>query len=331
MRKVRSGLTVSIICAGLLWAGAAEPNGLFPATGQTTAYKADKNDGIAGPVDVPDDGTVRAGAPLSYTDNLDGTITDNNTGLMWEMKDDSGGLHDKDTFFPWSGDGSQETIWDWLDDVNAEGGTGFAGYNDWRIPNVKELHSIVDYERVKPSIDPVFNTDCTAGCTLPNCSCTPEGNTATYWSSTTMAINFDFAWHVAFEVGGMNNNGKRNSDLVRAVRGGTPLIVPPLTISPPSGEYVTTQGFDLTLIVDATGLSVVGGTATFDGADVTSFLVHCIIPGTLLSGGVTFRCPGLTGDALGVGMHTFSVTLDLENGSSVSDTVTWEVLGNTEP
>jgi hypothetical protein len=39
---------------------------------------------------------VRAGAALSYTDNDDGTVTDHNTGLMWEKKDDSGGIHDKD-------------------------------------------------------------------------------------------------------------------------------------------------------------------------------------------------------------------------------------------
>ncbi len=94
---------------------------------------------------------------------------------------------------------------------------------------------------------------------------------------------------------------------------------------------MTTQRFGLTLIVDAPGLSVVGGTATFDGADVTSGLVNCVIPGTLLSGGETFRCPGLTSGLLGIGMHTFSVTLDLDDGSNVSDTVTWEVRENTEP
>jgi hypothetical protein len=80
----------------------------FPASGQTTAYQADKNDDIAGAVDVPDDGTVQAGATLSYTDNGDGTITDNNTGLMWEKKGDAGGLHDKDNIYAWSGDGSQD-------------------------------------------------------------------------------------------------------------------------------------------------------------------------------------------------------------------------------
>jgi hypothetical protein len=46
----------------------------IPATGQTTSYGAG------------DDGAVRAGAAQSFTDNHDGTITDNNTGLMWEKK-----------------------------------------------------------------------------------------------------------------------------------------------------------------------------------------------------------------------------------------------------
>jgi hypothetical protein len=60
----------------------------LPATGQTTSY--------GGP-NIPfslSDGDVQAGAALSYTDNGDGTVTDNNTGLMWEKKDDSGGIHD---------------------------------------------------------------------------------------------------------------------------------------------------------------------------------------------------------------------------------------------
>lgn len=104
-----------------------------------------------------------------------------------------------------------------------------------------------------------------------------------------------------------------------------------LTIFPASGALVTTSAFDLTLILEASGLSVVGGNATFDGSDVTDALVSCIIPGTLISGGQTFRCPGLTGGFLGTGTHTFSVTLDLSDGSDVSDTVTWKVKENTEP
>jgi len=44
---------------------------------------------------------AQAGATLSYTDNGDGTITDNNTRLMWEKKDDSGGIHDQDNGYTW--------------------------------------------------------------------------------------------------------------------------------------------------------------------------------------------------------------------------------------
>jgi len=104
-----------------------------------------------------------------------------------------------------------------------------------------------------------------------------------------------------------------------------------LTISPPSGNYVTTQSFDLTLIVEAPGLSVIGGSATLDGSDVIDALAACVIPGTLVSGGQTFRCPDIVAGDLGTGTHTLDVTLDLSDSSSVSDTVTWEVMENTEP
>lgn len=177
----------------------------FPATGQTTAYTADKNDGIAGSVAVPDDGTVQAGATLSYTDNGDGTVTDNNTGLMWEKKSDDGSLHDKDNaFYRWSGNGSQETIWDWLDDVNAEGGTGYAGHNDWRIPNRQELESIVDVGRYNPSIDPVFG----------------PAVAADYWSSTSYAAPPFGAWGVYFYGGNVYAGDKSSPGCIRAVRGG---------------------------------------------------------------------------------------------------------------
>ncbi len=190
----------------------------FPATGQTTAYAANKNDGIPGPVAVADDGTVQAGATLAYTDNGDGTITDLNTGLSWEKKSDDGGLHDQDTLYVWSGSGIQETVWDWLDDVNAEGGTGFAGFSDWRIPNVKELESIVDFEVSSPSVSPAFNAGCTPGCTVTTCSCTAP---SFYWTSTTVITSpGDNQWFVNFNFGAVNSS-IGGSLRVRAVRGGS--------------------------------------------------------------------------------------------------------------
>ena len=192
----------------------------FPASGQTTTFTAEKKDGIPGPVAVPDDGTLQAGATLSYTDNGDGTITDNNTGLMWEKKSDDGDrLHDKDNAYYWSGTGTQETIWDWLEDVNAEGGTGFAGYHDWRIPNVRELLSIVNYESTPLPVSTAFNNNCLAGASVLTGSCILL---SPYWSSTTWARSTGMAWSVEFSHGELTPQDKITTFRVRAVRGGTP-------------------------------------------------------------------------------------------------------------
>ncbi|MBI3246902.1 MAG: DUF1566 domain-containing protein [Deltaproteobacteria bacterium] len=173
--------------------------GPAPATGQTTAYPADKNDGIPGAVGVLDDGTVQAGATLSYTDNGNGTVTDANTGLMWEKKDDSNGLHDKDNAYDWA-----LATGTWVSSVSAEGGTGFAGRNDWRVPTAQELQSIVDYSRTSPASDPVFGPTLASG----------------YWSSTSSANGPSDAWVVFFSDGVVITSGKSGPFIVRAVRGG---------------------------------------------------------------------------------------------------------------
>jgi hypothetical protein len=88
-----------------------------------------------------------------FKDNGDGTVTDEATGLMW-MKVDSGELKagkNKDGKLNW-----QEAL-SWAEDLE------YAGYSDWRLPNVKELQSIVDYTRSpdttnSAAIDPVFQT-----------------------------------------------------------------------------------------------------------------------------------------------------------------------------
>jgi hypothetical protein len=182
---------------------------MFPNTGVETSFHADIN-GMAG-ADVPDDGAVRAGAALAFTDNGDGTILDRNTGLMWEKKGDDGGLHDKDLALLWSST-SEETVWDWLDDVNAEGGNGFAGYDDWRLPNIKELASLVDFENPAPVIPHEFHDGCVGGCSVTTCSCTAS---EAYWSSTTYRLDTADAWSVSF----------LNQNLDFAVKGLEPLRV----------------------------------------------------------------------------------------------------------
>ncbi|MCD6395010.1 MAG: DUF1566 domain-containing protein, partial [Planctomycetes bacterium] len=72
-----------------------------------------------------------------FKDNGNGTVTDKATGLMW-MKIDSGKLKAgtaKDGTMNW------RQALDWAENLE------YAGYSDWRLPNAKELHSIVDYSR----------------------------------------------------------------------------------------------------------------------------------------------------------------------------------------
>ncbi len=102
-----------------------------------------------------------------FKDNGDGTVTDAATTLMWSQADSKVGMD-------W------EHALAWVQKKNA---ANYLGHSDWRLPDVKELQSIVDYSR-SPSatnsaaIDPVFSA------TSP----TNEGGTSdygAYWSSTT--------------------------------------------------------------------------------------------------------------------------------------------------
>ena len=225
---MKSILSVALLSSLGLWATGVEAWGTpgtpppscgsstFPATGQITPATGTMTHTGA---TVRDDGFVRAGGALSYQDNGDGTITDLNTGLMWEKKSLDGSDHDATKTFVWSSPVT-DTVWDWIDAINTEvgNGIGFAGYNDWRLPNVKELQSIIDYGRFNPSVDPVFNNHVSPGCTVLTCSATVP--TGIYWTSTTGAENPLSAWVLLFFEGFVTGAVKSESHFVRAVRGG---------------------------------------------------------------------------------------------------------------
>jgi len=102
---------------------------------------------------------------------------------------------------------------------------------------------------------------------------------------------------------------------------------PTLAVSPPSGLYATTQAFDLTLIVLGASSATIGS-ATLDGEDFTAELIACAVEGALDSlPGSTFRCP----IPLDEGEHTFSASVESSDGTTTQDSVTWELLSNTEP
>jgi hypothetical protein len=110
-----------------------------------------------------------------FTDNGDGTITDAATGLMW-LKDDVTSNSDG----PWEVD--FETAIDTCEDLEA------GGHDDWRLPNMKELHSIVDYTRSPEQDDsPAIDTRHFSASSIIN----EAGDTdwGAYWSSTAL-LNF---------------------------------------------------------------------------------------------------------------------------------------------
>ena len=108
---------------------------------------------------------------------------------------------------------------------------------------------------------------------------------------------------------------------------------PGLTISPPSGNYATFQEFDLVLILKSASPPV-GGTATLDGVDVTSVLNACLAlaqPEAIPGGGTALRCPRLAGNVFTPGPRVLKVTVTAANGTTMTDTVTWQIRPNAEP
>lgn len=158
---------------------------------------------------------------------------------MWEKKDDNnvGGIHDKDDTYTWAdaltSDGRPGFLYTLNNTCNGEGVTscsandqcgasevcGFAGYRDWRVPNIKELISIVNYGARAPADSEAFNIGCTPGCLLTTCSCTPAEAGTFYWSSTTYGTR-SWAWRLGVYNGGLNADDKGSNFRVRAVRGG---------------------------------------------------------------------------------------------------------------
>jgi len=173
--------------------------------------------------------------PPRFHDNGDGTITDNQTGLMWEKKDDAGGIHDKDNTYtwstgsPWNPDGTAFTAF--LATLNTP--PCFAGHCDWRLPTsagssgypttgqAEELQSIADgiapgCEFGLPCVPAAFNINCTPGCSGTGCSCTAVSEA--YWSGSTFSAYPFNAWGVYFYFGYVSYYGKTDYLYVRAVR-----------------------------------------------------------------------------------------------------------------
>ena len=134
-----------------------------------------------------------------FTDNGD-TITDHQTGLMWEKKQDAEAVswreapHSVNAVCTWA-----EANGEWIDTIN---GSAFAGFSDWRVPSAHELVTIIEYGRPRPpAIDPIFGPVAAAF----------------YWSSTPLSFRPGLAWDVFFLDGVVFVDDQGNGNRVRAV------------------------------------------------------------------------------------------------------------------
>ena len=132
----------------------------------------------------------------SFAVNGNGTTIDNVTGLMWVSSSSA-------TMYNW------QTALSSCAGITAGSlnfGSGYAGYTDWRLPNVRELMSIVDYGLYAPAINSVAF---------------PATRVATpYWTSTTYRPSVNNAVVVNFNTGGVMSLMKTASGYVKCVRGG---------------------------------------------------------------------------------------------------------------
>ncbi|NVN92849.1 MAG: DUF1566 domain-containing protein, partial [Desulfuromonadales bacterium] len=156
----------------------------------------------------------------NFIDNHNCTVSDTSTGLMWQQ-------------------GDQPSSWDYaLTYCNT---LTLGGTSGWRVPNIKELQSLVDYTRQYQSINTTFF---------------PNTNTY-YWSSTTDAKYPSAAFVVTFDVGYVQDSpdsGKNSYYFVRCTR------------NIPTAPSVSTAAISAISQTTATG----GGNVTSGGGDTVT-------------------------------------------------------------
>ncbi len=176
---------------------AAAPPAPVPQTGQTTCY--DTAGTVVTCAGTGQDGENKAGVhwpQYRFTDNFNGTVTDNLTGLIW--------LKNANCFGP--------KVWtEAITAANslANGACGLSHGSSvwqWRLPTIKELESLVDLANSNPAL--------------------PIGHPFTavhasyYWSSSSIANDTYNAWYVSMNGGFVGNLNKFYGNYVWPVRSG---------------------------------------------------------------------------------------------------------------
>ena len=121
---------------------------------------------------------------------INGVVTDNTTKLEWQ--DD------------YSNNGGDIKKSIWIDAIDYCENLSLDSKNDWRLPNLNELKSLIDRTKYAPAIVSGF----------------ANVSSSYYWSATSDESNKNDAWLVFFSDGFVGNNDKNLSSDVRCVRAG---------------------------------------------------------------------------------------------------------------
>ena len=190
-------LSLLILCSFVATSHAATIQ--LPRTGQTTCYNA--AGGVIACAGTGQDGNKLMGVPWPnprFTDNSNGTIIDNLTGLIWLKNANCFGIQNWATALTKAntlvGNNTQCS----LNDGSVAG--------DWRLPNRKELQSLIDYQNVSPALP--------AGHPFSNIQA------SYYWLASSYAGGTDNAWCVFMSTGLVGNDSKANNGSVWPVRAG---------------------------------------------------------------------------------------------------------------
>ena len=150
-------------------------------------------------------------------------VLDQFTGLVWEVKTETPGLHSRDNTYSWffpeedasgeldyrgKADGGQcsGSACDTDAFPNAVNEAGHCGFNDWRVPSRDELGSISDPR--KSSLPPSINTDYF-----------PHTQAGEYWSANDYQFHWNSAWLWSFGNGMDRVEWKYSPRYIRLVRG----------------------------------------------------------------------------------------------------------------
>ncbi|MBT0664810.1 DUF1566 domain-containing protein [Geobacter pelophilus] len=140
---------------------------------------------------------IAESAPAArFVINSDGTVTDSSTGLIWKRC--SEGLSGAKCE-----DGAAKT-YNWKEAKKAAETSKFAGRNDWRLPTIKELDTIVEFQCSMPAV---------------NQAVFPATPALNFWSSSRYSGYSNGAWNLNFNDGGRDTCSMNYSLYVRLVRG----------------------------------------------------------------------------------------------------------------